>query len=48
MKILCKIFGHNLVCIRRDLLTALCKRCDKRLEISYDMSYDKIVVTKEL
>ena len=44
-EIICKIFGHRVTGLNTKRHFAWCKRCDKGLKVSYDMSYgDTLVV----
>lgn len=47
MELLCKIFGHRIDYKTLDThrMTSLCKWCDKKLKVSYDMSYGQTIVT---
>ena len=42
----CRIFGHIPVKVDTRKHTAICRRCGKLLEVTYDMAYGETVVVK--
>jgi len=46
MKILCKLFGHRIKhgTINTHRMNATCAWCEKKLKVSYDMSYGETIV----
>ncbi len=43
-KFLCKIFGHVPIDLDIKIATATCRRCGKKLKVSYDMCYGDTIV----
>ncbi len=47
-RIFCILLGHIPININRKEFTAICYRCGKKLEVSYDMTYGETVVIGEI
>lgn len=48
MGIICKIIGHKEHKVNTNNMTAICKRCNKKLEVSYDMLYGETIIVKAI
>ena len=45
---ICVVLGHDFIDLDTKKMTAKCKRCEYKFEVSYDMSYGETYAVRKL